>query len=87
MISRTQLYRLMIYQSKNNYLLLILFVISDTIMEKYIINNFFNILINYFLFNFIFYFIKIYSSEKNWGNSLIPLTSSSEGETSELASY
>ena len=60
MISRTQLYRLMIYQSKNNYLLLILFVISDTIMEKYIINNFFNILINYFLFNFIFYFIKIY---------------------------
>ena len=65
MISRTQLYRLMVYQSKNNYLLLILFVISDTIMEKYIINNFFNILINYFLFNFIFYFIKIYSSEKN----------------------
>ena len=59
MILRTQLYRLMIYQSKNNYLLLILFVISDTIMEKYIINNFFNILINYFLFNFIFYFIKI----------------------------
>ena len=56
MISRTQLYRLMIYQSKNNYLLLILFVISDTIMEKYIINNFFNILINYFLFNFYFSF-------------------------------
>ena len=58
MILRTQLYRLMIYQSKNNYLLLILFVISDTIMEKFIINNFFNILINNFLFNFYFLFYQ-----------------------------